>query len=219
MEMWQASKHGQLFASEETRDQSPTCVTCHMHKGTHNTSIGLSFGNVASGAVLDTDTSPIKTRSISQKAAKEQRALMVETCLPCHSSRFASESLAMADLVKMEADTVVGEAAGVITELQRENLLQWINASPADGKLTDSGEPSEASQPLLGTGQPYDELSPIEQRFFNMVKFHHATTFKGAYHHSPVHTHSKGFLLMKQDLSDIKNKAKQLRSETSNPER
>ena len=35
LEMWQASKHGQLFAAEATRSQAPTCVTCHMPGGTH----------------------------------------------------------------------------------------------------------------------------------------------------------------------------------------
>ena len=46
-----------------------------------------------------------------------------------------------------------------------------------------------------------------------MVKFHHSSTFKGAYHHSPVFTHNKGFLLMKQDLTFLKNEAARLRRE------
>ena len=46
-----------------------------------------------------------------------------------------------------------------------------------------------------------------------MFKFHHATTFKGAYHHSPEHTHNEGFLRMKQDLTYINNEASRLRAE------
>lgn len=66
---------------------------------------------------------------------------------------------------------------------------------------------------MLGSDQLYDGGSPIEQRFFDMFKFHHATTFKGAYHHSPEHTHNQGFLRMKQDLTYINNEAFRLRAE------
>ena len=37
---------------------------------------------------------------------------MVKTCLPCHSSRFAAESLAEADQIKREADALLAQAGG-----------------------------------------------------------------------------------------------------------
>ena len=242
IEMWQASKHGQLFASPETRAQAPTCVTCHMPGGSHDTGIGLTLGNVGTGAALDTEKPSVKMRSISAEEAKQQRALMVANCLPCHSSRFATESLTGADLVKQEADAVLGEAAGVINQLQRDKLIRWLSSGmPPDEPKVPAEQPAEPQQPyswigpipesiiprigepepepLPGTEMPYDGLTPLEHSFFGMVKFHHATTFKGAYHHSPMFTHNEGFLRMQQDLSDIKNKAEQIRSEakTSTP--
>ncbi|MDB6120947.1 MAG: putative periplasmic multiheme cytochrome c [Verrucomicrobiaceae bacterium] len=227
IEMWQASKHGQLYASEKTRAQSPTCVTCHMSRGSHDTSIGLGLGNVGTGAALDTEETSVQMRSISAEEVKKQRSLMLANCLTCHSSRFASESLASADLVKKEADSVLGEAAGVINQLQSESLIKWLastspsvakpNSPDRQGAAAATSKKSQSSKPLPGTEMPYDGLSPIEQRFFEMVKFHHASTFKGAYHHSPVFTHNEGFLRMQQDLSDIKDKAEHLRNQARKP--
>ena len=248
IEMWQASKHGQLFAAEETRSQAPTCVTCHMPGGSHDTGIGLSLGNVGTGAALDTDHPAVKMRSITAEEAKRQRELMLANCLPCHSSRFASESLAGADLVKKEADDLLGEAAEVINQLQRDKIIKWLSSSPPAGEpssteakpaVSESSSkapstyrwigpipakilallPAQARdpEPLPGTEMPYEGLTPIEQRFFEMVKFHHSSTFKGAYHHSALFTHNEGFLRMKQDLSDIKDKAERLRNEAKKP--
>ena len=213
MEMWEASKHGQLFASEVTRDQAPTCVTCHMPKGTHDTSIGLTFGNVANGAVLDHVDAVVKMRKISKADAQNQREIMVESCLPCHSSRFAFESLTKADEVKFEADRVLAEAVDVITGLEAEGLL-----GDGKGRMETRLEDGSVGHSLvLGGDQLYDGLSPVEQRFFDMFKFHHATTFKGAYHQSPEFTHNEGFLRMMQDLSFINNEAARLRDAVSKP--
>jgi len=48
---------------------------------------------------------------------------MVQSCLPCHSSRFAFESLKKADEIKFEADRVLAKAVDVITSLEEEGLL------------------------------------------------------------------------------------------------
>lgn len=211
MAMWQASKHGQLYASTETRAQSPTCVTCHMPKGTHNTSTGLSLGQVSNGAVIEGHTPPpVKMRIISPDEAREQRSKMVSTCLPCHSSRFAAESLEKADRVKKEADALLREAVELIGALHGEGLLVRPNGD---------AEPNTESQPghalALGGDQRYDGLSQVEQRFFEMYKFHHASTFKGAYHHSPEYTHNQGYLRMRQDLTFMQTEALRLRAKPS----
>lgn len=205
MEMWQSSKHGQLFASEETRDQAPTCVTCHMPKGTHNTSLGLTFGNVSSGAILEGERNPVKMRTITKSESKLQRRKMVETCLPCHSSRFAAESLEAADAVKKEADELLFNAVEIISDLQKEGLLRRSRSN----LLGNAEVPFHAL--ALGSDQLYEGLSEIEERYYNLFKFHHASTFKGAYHHSPEYTHNQGFLKMKQDLTFIENAAVRLR--------
>jgi hypothetical protein len=80
------------------------------------------------------------------------------------------------------------------------------------GKELDDHDVQAGLQP--GANQLYDDLSPVEQRFFDMFKFHHATSFKGAYHQSPEYTHNEGFLKMKQDLTFIRSEAKNLRLKT-----
>jgi hypothetical protein len=209
MAMWQASKHGQLFAASETRDQAPTCVTCHMPKGVHDTGAGLSFGQVGNGATLEGTKPPVKMRTISEAEARLQRNRMVQTCLPCHASRFAADSLAIADKVKVEADALLSDAVSLIGELNKEGLLLRPPTVP-DADSKSSGAPHSL---VLGIDQPYDGLSPIEQRFFDMFKFHHASTFKGAYHHSPEYTHNEGFLRMKQDMTYLQSEAARLRAE------
>jgi hypothetical protein len=134
---------------------------------------------------------------------------MVQTCLPCHSSRFAAESLSKADEVKREADAVLFDAVKLITDLRNEGLLQRP-ASRAGVEAT-GGEPGHSF--VLGGDRAYEGLSPIEQRFFDMFKYHHASTFKGAYHHSPEYTHNEGFLRMKQDLTYLNNEAARMRAE------
>jgi len=213
MAMWQASKHGQLFAAKETRDQSPTCVTCHMPNGTHNTGVGITLGQVGNGAVLAGNHPPVKMRTIAPAEARRQRNDMVKTCLPCHSSRFANDSLSKADEVKKEADALLAEAVQRITQLYDDKILRRsTNAPDRDSKDANP----ETGLVVLGSDQPYDGLSPIEQRFFDMFKFHHASTFKGAYHHSPQFTHNEGFLRMKQDLTYINHEASRLRAEARN---
>jgi hydroxylamine dehydrogenase len=211
MEMWQNSKHGQLFANESTRDQAPTCVTCHMPNGNHHTGFGLTLGQVASGSVFEGEKAPIPMRTIGRRDARKNRAAMVKTCLPCHSSRFASESLETADKIKIEVDQLLQEAVDVIGALEEEGLLS--------GERLVAGE--ELNDPIVqaglqpGANQLYDDLSPVEQRFFDMFKFHHATSFKGAYHQSPEYTHNEGFLKMKQDLTFIRSEARKLRLKTT----
>ena len=135
---------------------------------------------------------------------------MVKTCLPCHSSRFASESLETADKIKREVDQLLQEAVDIIDGLESDGLLA--------GERLISGEelkdPNVQAGLQPGANQLYDDLSPVEQRFFDMFKFHHATSFKGAYHQSPEYTHNEGYLKMKQDLTFIRSEARKLRLKT-----
>lgn len=212
MEMWQNSKHGQLYANESTRDQAPTCVTCHMPDGNHHTGFGLTLGQVASGAVYEGEDAPVPMRTISRRDARKGRAAMVKTCLPCHSSRFASESLETADKIKREVDQLLGQAVDIISELEEDGLLAAERLVSGE----DLNDPVIQAGLVPGAAQLYDDLSPVEQRFFDMFKFHHATAFKGAYHQSPEYTHNEGFLKMKQDLTFIRSEARKLRQSATN---
>ncbi len=158
--MWLTSKHGQLYSDETTRAQSPTCVTCHMPSGSHDTSVGLGLGNVAHGAALDTTKPPVKMRQISAGESERQREAMLSTCLPCHSSRFSTESLSKADLVKVEANQVLAEAVAIIEQLHIDGLLKSVSSQ---GRSTNHVATSTNREPplVLGGDQLYEGLSPI----------------------------------------------------------
>lgn len=110
-----------------------------MPKGSHNTGVGLSLGQVGNGAALEGSKPPVTMRTITRSEARQQRQSMVQTCLPCHSSRFATESLSQADSVKVEADAQLSEAVKLITQLHEEGILRQRNkASGPDAKEIDT---------------------------------------------------------------------------------
>ena len=43
-EAWEASRHGVVFRATHDEKQAPACVTCHMPRGTHDVSGGITIG-------------------------------------------------------------------------------------------------------------------------------------------------------------------------------
>ena len=129
---------------------------------------------------------------------------MLSVCGPCHSLRFARESLERADAIKREADALVAEGRAILVGLDREGLL---NPMPRDRPA----HPVAGHTMVLGGQQTYENTSEIEQAFFRLYKFYHAKTYKSAYHHSPDYTHWKGLVFMKMELDKIRSEARRLR--------
>jgi len=205
MEAYRTSVHGVLYGLNRDPAEAPTCVTCHMPGGTHGSVSNLTLGHIASGATLDDDLSPnVPMRRITREEMAENRKRMLDACGPCHTTRFARESLRRADEVKRDADTVVAEARAVIQALYDEGVLDPM---PGD-RLP---HPVSGHALVLGGDQLYEGTSAIEGMFFRMFKFYHSTTFKSAYHQSPDYTHWKGNAFLKMTLDDIRSEATRLR--------
>ncbi len=205
MEAWRASKHGVVFHSLQDAETAPTCVSCHMGgESGHDSTLNLTLGHVSAGAVLEGSPPPVPMRTITRAQFEERRGRMVRVCRRCHSESFARRSLDDADEIKRLADGLLAEAAQIIREVEAEGLL-----SPMPERRPPHPEAGHAV--VLGGGQLYSDTSQIEQRFFEMSKFHHATTFKGAYHNSPDHTHWLGYAAMQADLTAIRTEAARLR--------
>ena len=205
MEAYQTSVHGILYYMDRDPEKSPSCATCHMPEGFHGHVENLTLGEVFSGAVLREEYSPnIPMKKLTKKEFEENRKRMLGVCAPCHSTRFARESLERADAIKREADVLVAESRAVILSLHDEGALDPMPedrpASPVFGHALE-----------LGGQQLYENTSEIEQAFFRLYKFYHATTFKSAYHHSPDYTHWKGIVFMKMEMDKIRTEAKRLR--------
>jgi hydroxylamine dehydrogenase len=187
-EMWQTSLHGTLNASAG-KSMGPDCQTCHMPKGTHNVSLGLTMN---SGGVPFT---PPK--------AAAGRAEMTKICSNCHAPAFAKRELERDDAVRTQSLATLKEAEGIIWDLNDRGLLDPMPAERV---------PHPLSGPRLVTDSQmlYEDTSHIERLFFKMKKYDYARTVKGAYHQNPAYTHWYGNAELKMDLVDIKSEASRL---------
>ena len=204
LEAWEASKHGVTFMATEDEVQAPTCVTCHMTKGSHDVSGGITLGRSGSGAVLEGETAPIPMHTLTPEEAEEGRAVMIERCAPCHTARFARHALKDADDIKREADRLVARAARIVRGLHQDGLLDPM---PEER----SAHPTAGHALVLGGPMLYENHSNAERIFFDLAKFAHAITFKGAYHQSPDHTHWLGIARLKASIAELQAEDRLLR--------
>jgi len=167
-------------------------------------SAGLTLGKAGSGAVLEGESAPIPMHRISRKEAVRQRAYMVEICKRCHTARTARRDLEDADAIKREADRLVGEAASIVKGLHRDKLLDPMPEERV-------AHPTAGHALVLGGPMLYENQSNAERIFFDLAKFAHAITFKGAYHQSPDHTHWLGIARLKASLEELRAEDRRLR--------
>ncbi len=199
-EMYDTSLHGTIYKITQNPDRAPRCVTCHMPKGTHNSSFGIARGPVGTGAeVVD-----LKETPISKEEQQRRRQEMVSVCTGCHSKRFSREQLENADQVKEEGFKLQEKGKEPIREIEKGGLLY-----PAIGERLP--HPTEGPTLVLADPQLYVGTSHIERLFFTMFKFHNIRVWKSGYHFSPAYTHGYGWTEMQLDLIDIKEEAEKLK--------
>jgi len=204
IEAFEASKHGVAYFATGDSRQAPTCVTCHMPKGTHDVSGGVTIGRAGSGAVLKGTEPPIPMKVLDQEKIDTEREKMIGICMQCHTRRVARQTLEDADAIKREADRLVGEAARIVRRLYTDGLLD-----PAPSHRLP--HPTEGHTLVLGGPMLYENQSNSERIFFDLYKFAHAITFKGAYHQSPDHTHWLGMARLKASLEELRAEDRRLR--------
>ena len=204
IEAWEASRHGIAFGATHDEKQAPTCATCHMPEGTHDVSSGITIGRAGSGAVLEGAEPPIPMRILDPEKAKEQREVMIARCTQCHTPRVARRTLEDADKIKREADRLVAQAARIVRGLHRDGLLD-----PMPEERT--AHPTAGHALVLGGPMLYENQSNAERIFFDLAKFGHAITFKGAYHLSPDHTHWLGMARLKASIEELRAEERRLR--------
>jgi hypothetical protein len=208
IEAYEASLHGVTWRATHDERQAPTCATCHMPKGTHLVSGGITIGSAGSGSVLEGETPPIPMKTITADEAKSRRASMLSICYRCHTPEAAWKALADADAIKREADRLVLEAAELVKALHADRLLDPM---PEDR----AAHPTAGHALVLGGGMLYENQSDAERIFFDLAKFAHAIMFKGAYHQSPDHTHWLGVARLKADLEALKAEDRRLRAQAA----
>jgi len=194
-EMWQTSVHGTLRASAGP-DMGPSCQDCHMAKGSHDVSVGLTM--TPGGALYPESELP------------GRRAAMLSICTECHSERFATDDLVAADAVRIQSQALVKKAEAIIWDLADRGLLDPMPTARPPHPLR--GEVLVTDSQML-----YEETSHIERLFFKMKKYDLAKTVKGAYHQNPAYTHWYGNAELKMDLIDIEAEATRLRERNQSP--
>lgn len=227
-EMYSGSKHGVRFLLKQNKTlpesiAAPTCQTCHMQEGNHEVRTAWGFlavrlpmpedkqwtadrVTILQGlGVLDPDGNPtarldvVKAADVArltQESWQKERDKMIKTCNQCHSVNFAKKELEKGDQMIMEADHLMAEAIRVVAILYKEGILAKSENYPYPF-------------PDLLTFQ--DAPTPIEQILHIMFLKHRMRTFQGAFHANPDYTWWYGYSEMLMDLSEIKEKAEELR--------
>ena len=184
-EMYASSIHGTIYAAEKNSKRTPTCVTCHMYKGTHNSSFGVIYDSL--GDAVDKDGKALS----KEDQERIRQPLVKEVCHQCHIPDLTLERFGLADQVKNEAKKVLAEAEKTIRDLETEGIL-----------------PKGVT---LGRGQLYEGTSRIEGLYYRMFQFHNVYAWKGAYHFSPDFAHWYGWAHLQLSLIEIKEEARKLR--------
>ncbi len=227
-EMYSASKHGVRALLKQTGKlpesvAAPTCQTCHMQEGDHEVRTAWGFLAVAlplpedeqwkadrvtilqAMGVLDPAGNPterleavkaVDAARLTQEDFDRERNKMLETCSQCHSENFARAELAKGDDMIRETDRLLAEAIRVIADLYKDGVLRRPEGYAHDF-------------PDLLTF--HDAPTSIEQVLFEMHLEHRMRAFQGTFHANPDYALWYGWSEMVRDLTEIKEKAAELR--------
>ena len=227
-EMYSSSKHGVRFLLTQNKTlpenaAAPTCQTCHMQEGNHAVKTAWGFlavrlpmpedkqwaadrATILQGlGVLDPEGKPTKRLDVvkaadvarlTQEDWQKERDKMIKTCAQCHSTNFAKKELEKGDRMIQEADRLMAEAIRIVADLYKDGLIP---------------KPESYAYPFPDLLTFHDAATPIEQTLFIMFLKHRMRTFQGAFHANPDYALWYGWSEMKQDLTEIKSMAEEIR--------
>ncbi|MCF6159083.1 MAG: hypothetical protein E3K32_11055 [wastewater metagenome] len=205
-----SSKHGAVHTAGQTALpkesqsiydlRSPVCVTCHMPQGTHNVSFGITHGP-EEGNVSYTRENNIA----AGRAETADRRDMVSICARCHTSSFAQEVLADADLLHKDVTDSIRKAKDIILGLEEDGILYLSSKELSD-------TPSLYHAIILGNLQTYHGRSDIVH-FYNKLLCSATVASKGAYHMNFPYTYFYGLAELQKDMNMIRNEARRLQEE------
>jgi len=227
-EMYSSSKHGVRYLLKQSRTlpeavAAPTCQTCHMQEGNH--AVRTAWGFLAVRLPLPEDKTWADDRTtilqalgvldpagnptprldvvkaadlarLNQNDWQKERDKMVQTCNRCHSVNFAKGELAKGDKMIKEADHLMAEGIRIIAGLYRDGIIP---------------KPESYAHPFPDLLTFHDAPTSIEQKLFVMYLEHRMRTFQGTFHANPDYALWYGWSEMQRDLTEIKEKAEELR--------
>ena len=155
--------------------------------------------------MLDPDGKPtarldvVKEADLARLTTKDwlkERDKMLETCTQCHSFTFAEAELEKGDRMIREADLVLAEAIRIVAALYKDGIIK---------------KPKGYAHPFPDLLTFHDAPTTIEQKLFIMFHEHRMRTFQGTFHANPDYALWYGWSAMQQDLTEIKERAAELR--------
>jgi hydroxylamine dehydrogenase len=227
-EMYSGSKHGVRYLLKQIKiipstAAAPTCQTCHMQGGNHAVLTAWGFLAVrlpmpgdkqwASDrttilqalGVLDPDGKPtarldvVKAANVArltQEDWQKERDKMVKTCNRCHSANFARGELVKGNQMIKDADGLMAEAILTVAGLYKDGILP---------------KPKNYAYPFPDLLTFHDAPTVIEQKLFVMFLEHRMRSFQGTFHANPDYALWYGWSEMQRDLTEIKEKAAEMR--------
>jgi hydroxylamine dehydrogenase len=227
-EMYSSSKHGvrALLKQNGTLPENtaaPTCQTCHLPEGNHTNRTAWGFLAVRLPMPEDKDWATDRTTILkglgvldpngkptprldaavgadivrtTQEDWQNERDKMLKICMNCHSGDFAHTELSKGDNLIRESDRLMAEGIEIVAGLYSDMVSkkpEWYAYSYAD-VLTF-----------------HDAPTVIEQKLFLMYMEYRMRTFQGAFHMNPDYSLWYGWSKMKQELTEIKELAEQMR--------
>lgn len=228
-EMYSSSKHGVRYLLKQNKTlpataSAPTCQTCHMQDGNHEVRTAWGFlavrlpmpedkqwaadrATILQGlGVLDPDGKPtgrleaVKAADVArltQEAWQKERDKMLKACNKCHAANFAKTELEKGDQMIREADWLMAEAIRIVADLYKDGILP---------------KPKNYAHPFPDLLAFHDAPTVIEQKLFLMFLEHRMRTFQGTFHANPDYALWYGWSKMQQSLTEIKEKAADLRA-------
>ena len=202
---------------------APKCQTCHFQEGDHEVQTAWGFLAVRlpmpedkqwatdrkvilqALGVLDPEGKPtarlevVKAANVArltQEDWQKERDEMVKICSKCHSSKFAKSELVKGDDMIKEADRLMAEAIQIIAGLYNDSIIN---------------KPASYAHPFPDLLTFHDAPTVIEQKLFLMFLKHRMRAFQGTFHANPDYALWYGWSEMRRDLSEIKEKAAELR--------
>ena len=125
-----------------------------------------------------------------------ERDKMLKICSQCHSANFAKAELEKGDALIRESDRLMAEAIHITARIYKEGLLQ---------------KPTNYAYPFPDILTFHDAPTELEQKLFVMFLEHRMRMFQGGFQANPDYALWYGWSEMKQDLTQIKAMAEDIR--------
>jgi len=227
-EMYSSSKHGvrndlRQRGLIDKEAAAPTCQTCHMSDGDHEVRTAWGFLAVrlpmpeapqwaadratilTALGVLDPEGKPtarlevVKAAQVARLTEEDwqrERDRMLKVCSQCHSANFAKIQMQQGDDMIRQTDRLMAEAITTVAGLYKDGILP---------------KPANYAYPFPDLLTFHDAPTTVEQELFVMFLEHRMRTFQGSFHASPDYALWYGWSEMQRSLTEIREKAAEMR--------